>query len=380
MKRLLNRFKQVLLMFGLVFACQSNSMAASTWPTEIVLTNELANAPTGTIVASVAVHEQFSGFAVDLGGLIKYFAMVGVNQSLSYSGNAPSKGVLILKDTNGNNTGLGIAFEGLITVTRNSGQEELGSFLKTFFGDTPNDIHKDVVSRVSSLSFPLLTGIVVEKWLFSQVMVTVSGRLLLIKLGTINSTSIAWPNVQLLITTRINGTEYTYHDLLVTGDYATIISPRTCKVDLPPALNINFGTISSNATSGVVNNVQTSIGVNCRGRGSSDKPTPVYLQIIPTMTVNDDPRAIGLKREEDNEPSNSLVVKANLGQSGKTCSNNGETWLEMSKKLQIDDSITADLEEATRSYSIFWGLCKLKNQSLLTGTYTGSATLSITFN
>lgn len=377
MKRLLNRFKQVLLMFGLVFACQSNSMAASTWPTEIVLTNELENAPNGTIVSSVAVHEQFSGFAVDLGGLIQYFAMVGVNQSLSYSGTS-SQGVLILQDKEGKNTGLGIAFEGLITVTRDSGQEELGSFLKTFSGDTPNDINSTVVTRASSVDFPILTGIVVNKWLFGRVMVTVSGRVLLIKLGTINSTSIVWPNVQLLITTRFDGTDYTYQDLLVTGAHGTIISPRTCKVDLPPALNIDFGTISSNAR-GVINNGQTSIGVNCRGRGSSDNPTPVYLQIIPTMTVNDDPRAIGLKREGDNEPSNSLVVKAKLGQSGTTCSNNNETWLEMSKKLQID-SIPANLEEASPSYSIWWGLCKLKNQSLPTGTYTGSATLSITFN
>ena len=377
MKRLLNWFKQVLLMLGLVFACQSNATAATSWPTDIVF-GEIENAQPGAILASVDVNQSISGLGIAING--QYYALLGFDRTLQ-NYDDPKKGIFKLTDASGNEIGLGIAFVGTITVTQKewiTNRELMSSFNKDSIYTAMTD---DVVNRAASASFPPLTGVLLDRSTTGSTTISVNGQVVLVKLTSdeVNFSSISLPNIQITVCAKSTDWNYKYSDVLVNGQTSTITNPRTCKISLPTASNISFGTFKANHPSGLVGNIQeTQIGVTCN-RKSTDK-TPVYLQIIPTDSVTRDARAIGLTNERDNQLSDSLVVKAKLDQNDTTaCSTVGGGWVELKKKLEID-SIAANLEQYSNSYSIYWSLCKLKEESLPIGTYKGSATLSITFN
>lgn len=372
MKRLLSWLKRVFFMFGLFFAWQSNVMAAMNWPDNIVLSG-VENAPAGTILASVDVNQQFRGIAIGVSG--ELYALMGFNGSLENHGDARN-GVFKLTEE------LGIAFVGTITTTVNVllGSSKSVSFPKPTIN---TQMATKVVTRGNTASFNLLTGVLMQNPSVGSTSVLVSGQVVLVKLkdGAISPSEITLPNITMTVCGGFNFAEYEYQDVLVSGGGTSIINPRICEVSLLSSPNINFGTFKANHPRGLMlGNVETRVGVRCNG--ASKETTPVYLEIIPTLSVSSDARAIGLTISGDTQsPSDSLVVKAKLDPHDSTpCTTVEGGWVALSPTRHLLDSIAMALESYSNSHSIYWSLCKLKNESLPAGTFSGSATLSITFN
>lgn len=372
MKRLLHWFKHVLLMLGLVFACLSNVMAAMSWPTNIVLSG-VEKAPAGTVLASVDVSQTFPGYSLSITG--ELYAMMGFKDSLQNYGDS-RKGIYKLTEE------LGIAFVGTIEISHKPWLSSTRSV--SFMKDSiDTQIATKVLSRAETASFNLLTGVLMDSASFGSTSISVNGRVVLVKLTneSLTPSQVTLPNITLTICGGYDFVQYEYQDVLVNGGGTSVINPRICEVSLLTSPNISFGTIKSDLPSGLLaGNIETRVGLQCNG--SSTEVTPVYLEIIPTLSVSRDARAIGLTIAGDSQsPSDSLVVKAKLNQNDTTaCSTVKGGWAALSPNRHLLDSIKKNLESYSNSYSIYWSLCKLKDEKLPAGSFSGSATLSITFN
>ena len=374
MRKMLERLKNILIVLTCWGCLLGNTSWAANWPTDIVL-SEIENAPAGTIIASVPVNKKIDSITISLSG--EFYAFLGFSQELPNYGD-PSLGIFKLTEE------LGIAFTEDISVTVNRlwSDSKTERFHKSVI-NTP--MESNVVSRADAAGFNILTGVLMKNPGVGDSYVEISGNVVLVKLtnGSITPSTITLPNIQAMVCGGWQGFQYQFADVLVSGGGTTIINPRVCEVSLLTSPSINFGTFFSNHPPGLMlGNIETQIGIHCNGTSNTD--TPVYLEVIPTNNVAGDSRAIGLTISGDTKtPSDSLVVKAKRNPDDTTaCTTEKGGWLALATRHQMltlpKNKEVIEFDEA--NISIYWSLCKLKEEDLPSGTFSGSATLSITFN
>lgn len=341
--------------------------AGANWPSNIILSG-FDNAPVGTVLASVDVNQSLSGYAASL-FTGEYYALFGFNGTGEIYGD-PRSGVFKLSND------IGIAFIGNVTASTNS---KSATFTKTIWNSL---MAEQVYNRGERAGFNLLSGVLLEN-AFGRVTVSVTGKVILVKLtaGQITPAQLNLPNLTLRVCGGWSIADFSYTNVLVSGAGTSIINPRICQISLLNSPNIDFGLFFSNHPQGaMVSDVESRFQVLCNGKNTVNNP--IYLEIKPTLAVSSDSRAIGLTISgDDKSPSDSLVVKAKLRRGDTTsCTTIEGGWAALSPTRHSLGTISMSSETHTSLHSIYWTLCKLKAENLPAGTFTGSATISFTFN
>ena len=372
---IVNVFRKGLLAILLSMSI-SSAFAQVTWPETIIRNG------TGEIIYSqyIDVSEPARSLALNLSGGKNLWAFVGLSGT-NFTTYKKDSGIYRLHDANNSSTDIGIAFVGTIEILEGD-KQATAPFNKTDFTDT---ISSTVLNRESASGFDdmgILSGHIFDNTSFlRQYTVRCRGQILLLNLTNdpdLLNTTVKLPEVSL----RYCGNKWcTDRTVISAAQTISVISPRTCNVTAESGLNINFGEIPSTAPVGeLVRNKETILRVQCSGRSNAD--TNVYLEIFPIYQVSDSETAIGLNfANASSNPSSDLVVKARFNPSDTTaCTVDGGNWLKMSPERYQLDVVNKILESYSKTNTIYWSLCKLTNKTLTVGDFSGSATLSITFN